>query len=584
MISKTALFFFLIFLVFFFCSSSPYAKSDEAYLDPGIPICGHLAPSSTEKFSAIIEPGTSNASFNLSWRNEDDQIEMSLVSPSGIITNLGEGIEHKSTKTSDSTIVNAPKEGVWTIELKSGASSQKGLDYCFIFQPRKALHGDLDQYSARFNGIFSDYVNKDLDGTIDRISIAIGLNVMQAGNYSLIGSIYDIKQKKEFSVSNSSYLNFGSKKIELHIFDLASLGPYQLRGLTLYDDEGETIDTYIAGYTIRDYNRETIENQTALLSGKYSDYGSDINGDGYYDYLTVDAGIHVLEEGNYSLMGTLYDSNGTELVWSMGYGSFPPGDHIMHMDFDGKTLEGRKVNGPYRLANLTLLLGDSIIQMLSMQDVFRDAYTTGPYNYTEFVDPVWPEKILSGSGSGEMLLTILVKTIIPAFNGRYSLDVVGANMPPISSNWSVAGSKSGYSYDLPGVHMPNKPNNFTVLASGVKSLNVGVKKDPVIGGSNHSRAWVSAQAIAGADGTAILDNDLISPGRYHFKIFGDAMENASQVGLEMKVTKKLVIDGDFSLALNTSGFPSGNYSINARALNGSLGFDEINLESPSVGF
>ncbi len=57
-------------------------------------------------------------------------------------------------------------------------------------------------------------------------------------------------------------------------------------------------------------------------------------------------------------------------------------------------------------------------------------------------------------------------------------------MPPISSNWTVTGTKNGYSYDLPGIRMPGKPNNFTVLASNVKNLNVGVKKDPVEGGSN----------------------------------------------------------------------------------------------------
>jgi hypothetical protein len=52
----------------------------------------------------------------------------------------------------------------------------------------------------------------------------------------------------------------------------------------------------------------------------------------------------------------------------------------------------------------------------------------------------------------------------------------------------------------------------------------------------------------------------------------------------MEVVKKLVINGSFNLSLDTSGFPSGNYSINARAINGSFRFDEINLAGPSLGF
>ena len=154
-------------------------------------------------------------------------------------------------------------------------------------------------------------------------------------------------------------------------------------------------------------------------------------------------------------------------------------------------------------------------------------------------------------------------------------------MPPISSNWTVKDSTKGYSYDLPGIHMPNKPNNFTILARGVKNLHVGVRKDPIDLSPHYnfsySRTWISTQATAGADGIATISNDMISPGRYQFKVFGDAAENVSRVDLELNVVKKLVIDGSFKLALNMSGFPSGNYSFDAKALNGSLRLDDIGM-------
>ena len=82
----------------------------------------------------------------------------------------------------------------------------------------------------------------------------------------------------------------------------------------------------------------------------------------------------------------------------------------------------------------------------------------------------------------------------------------------------------------------------------------------------------------------MVENDIISPGRYQFKVFGEAANNATEVAVELKVIKKLVINGDFNLSLNTDGLPSGNYSISVRALNDSLRLDEVDLVGPSLVF
>jgi len=77
---------------------------------------------------------------------------------------------------------------------------------------------------------------------------------------------------------------------------------------------------------------------------------------------------------------------------------------------------------------------------------------------------------------------------------------------------------------------------------------------------------------------ASAENDLISPrGSYHVKIFGDAVENETEVDLLMSLEKILIVNGPFNLLINTTGFPDGSYSVNARALNGSFNFEEISL-------
>ena len=95
------------------------------------------------------------------------------------------------------------------------------------------------------------------------------------------------------------------------------------------------------------------------------------------------------------------------------------------------------------------------------------------------------------------------------------------------------------------------------------------------------RMWVSHQAVADDQGVATDDSDLISPGIYDARIFGDAA-NVSQVDLTMTLVKKIFINGKFHLSINTTGFPAGNYSIGVQAQNGTVRLDEIALDGLSI--
>jgi hypothetical protein len=202
-------------------------------------------------------------------------------------------------------------------------------------------------------------------------------------------------------------------------------------------------------------------------------------------------------------------------------------------------------------------------------------------NYSQFVDPVYPEKTISGSGQGEILFTFVIIEAIPVFSGRYSQDIVGINIPPISTPFEVNGSRNGYVYLMGGLYMSDEPNNFTVKADGVKDLNIGLRKDPKVDGNNATRTWVTEQIVA-QDGIAKTTSDQISPGSYHVKIFGDAIDNSSKVLLTLTLDKKVIVDGKFNLSVNTTGFPSGDYSMTAKSLNGSFYLDEIELGGISI--
>lgn len=324
------------------------------------------------------------------------------------------------------------------------------------------------------------------------------------------------------------------------------------------------------------------EDETTAISaitGNYSDRGADVDGDGLYDLLIVDAEVFVSEPGEYSLMGFLYTLKGDEVVWSIDHAKLEPGNQTMLLEFDGKTIEKSGLDGPYRLKKVLLSSGSS----QSGQDIcdyVPEAYRTQPYNSSEFTDPVRSEKTVSGTGSGELLLTFTVEDAAPVFSSRYSYDIVGINIPPISNSFKIIPLKGleGRIYELPNVTMAAKPNNFTVTAEGVENLNIGLKKPQ----GERIRTWISTMVEASEEGVATSETDLISPGSYHVKIFGAAAENATQVNLTMTMEKKLIIDGKFSLGIDTTGFPSGNYSVNAKAQNGSFSLDEIEIGGLSI--
>lgn len=321
----------------------------------------------------------------------------------------------------------------------------------------------------------------------------------------------------------------------------------------------------------------------ATLTGNYTDHGIDINHDGRYEFLTVYVGVDVQTPGEYSVMGSLYDQDNEEIVWAIDHKRLYPGHNRMELDFDGKAIQSHGVNGQYRLGDVKLTFGSSNVGLIPIQ-IVPTAYRTSFYNASDFVDPVRTDKIISGSGYGELLLKITINKSLPVFSGKYSFDVVGINIPPFSSKFDVMSREglAGYDYDLTGISLPGRPNNFTVSGRHVKNINVGLKKLPVKNGINHTRIWVTTQIPAGSNGVATADSDLISPGNYQAKIFGEAADNASQVDLSMTMVKKMIVKGRFNLSINTTGFPAGNYSISAKAINGSLSLDELTVEGLSI--
>jgi hypothetical protein len=449
---------------------------------------------------------------------------------------------------------------------------------CIIFIGSVWTTSALEEDVARFNGLYdSRGIDDDGDGLSDHIDVDVGISIKKSGTYRVSGFLYDSKNNEIAPVSKSEYpLSFGAKTVTLRFYGTIQPGAYCLRNLTLSDDQEHILDHVEEAYTTRGYFNLDPDPQFAKLAGEYSDCGTDVDGDGKYDFLTVDVGINILYPGQYTLTGYLYDLQDSEIAWAIDNSIFEPGYRVMHLNFDGAPIARHGVDGPYRLGKL-FLTGKN----LRVKDVARYACNTSAYSYTDFSGYNLSEKenSLSGIGYGELLLTVVIRTVVPAHSGTYSYDLIGINVPPISTPWQVVSlNHSGYSYMLSSIYIPGKPNNFTVTADNVKNLNVGLKKLPVKGGITTTRIWVTAQSQADDNGRALAETDLLSPGNYHAKIFGDTAENVSQVDLTLTAVKKIFVNGSFNLMINTTGFPPGNYSFDVKALNGTFRLDEISVQ------
>ena len=446
---------------------------------------------------------------------------------------------------------------------------------CFVLLVASDISMATDKTSGTFNGLYSSMgIDLDGDGFYDSIDLEVGLNIAVPGIYEVSGQLIEDSGNGTYSASNKTYLSLGARSVGLRFYALRTPGAFILRNLTLYDNYGRDLGQIEEAYKTENYSYLDPDPRIARLTGNFRDHGEDVNGDGKFEFLNVDAGIHVFFPGQYTLTGYLYDLNGSEVAWSIDNGDFEAGNQTMHLKFDGALINKHGMNGPYHLERLLLTgLDWAIMEKVSY------AYNTSAYTSSDFVEPVRPEsaKTISGVGEGELILTAVIKHTVPVLSGVFSYSIAGINIPPITVPMKITSSKYGYSYNFTDVYMPNKPNNFTVSAYGVRNLNIGLKKDPVAGGLNFTRIWVTSQILADNNGTATTQSDLLSPGRYQFMLFGDAAGNVSQVDLTMTLVKKIIVNGRFNLAINTSGFPSGDYSISAKALNGSFNLDEITL-------
>jgi len=248
-----------------------------------------------------------------------------------------------------------------------------------------------------FKEISDHGVDIDSDGLYNYLTVDANVNIVTTETYTVEGALYDSNGSEISENENSTYLDTGEHSVILNfngytIFKHKVAGPY-LVNLKLKDKEGNLLDT--KNHTTLAYNYTNFQHLVAL-TGYYSDYGTDINNDGIFDFLTIDVGVFMAKPGYCFIKARLMDVNGEEIVWAENTTWLDAGEQIIQLHFNGTTIYEHGVDGPYYLRDVYVYhTGDP-----TQSDYVYETYTTKAYSYLDFGEKQPPIANANGPYTG----------------------------------------------------------------------------------------------------------------------------------------------------------------------------------------
>ncbi|MDH3938718.1 MAG: T9SS type A sorting domain-containing protein, partial [candidate division Zixibacteria bacterium] len=248
---------------------------------------------------------------------------------------------------------------------------------------------DFEPKKGKMDGYFDSGQDIDGNGLYDLLRVGCIVTVEDAGDYSLSAWLAD-GDGNEIGFTESAFaMAKGSDTINLdfegtQIYENGNDGPFVLSYIVLEKADGSVLNDYRDAYTTNPYSYMSFERPEApliALTGSYSDYGVDTDGNGLYNLLTVDVEVTCADGGVAVANAQLVAPDGETILWASAWAPVEAGvPTSVSLDFDGRYIFGTLLDGPYQLQDLMVYhTGDP-----SQAALIPQAHTTTAYEYTAF--------------------------------------------------------------------------------------------------------------------------------------------------------------------------------------------------------
>jgi hypothetical protein len=293
------------------------------------------------------------------------------------MTSLDIGVQTIELRFSSVKIHMNGEDGPYDVELRLYDDNWATLD-SDSHSTQAYAYTDFDPPGAQFSSPHSDHgLDIDGDSYFDFLVVEVKVDVQEAGEYSVRGSL-------PFSgfTSSTATLGVGIQTVELRFLGGSirysdTNGPYSI-WLRLYDADDNQLgeeDYHTQAYSYLDFETQ------GELCPPYSDHGSDVNGDSFFDYLVVEVDVRVNMSGTYLVVGNLMDSTFSIQITSyVVFINLNVGVQTVYLYFNGVHIFDSGIDGPY---GVQLMLGIEYPQG-ALQLLGQDTYITNNYQFNQF--------------------------------------------------------------------------------------------------------------------------------------------------------------------------------------------------------
>jgi PGF-pre-PGF domain-containing protein len=321
------------------------ADGDNDYIVVNIPMEIITAGTYTIQGSLWNENSEVQGRAVLAWCDYSKEFE----NTDNLVTLYFDGRRIYSSKENGPYYVEARLQDQSRSDLNSKSAATEFYDYEGFSAPPAWFSTDIPHTVE--NG------DTDNDGLLDYLMIKAQVVVATAGEYSFRSELRDSNGDLRIAETwaTQSFESPGNYEVNLEfsgnqIYQSGQFGPFRV-SLVVEDPSTQYRVENSQALSISGYSYFLFKSSKAMLTHVYTDNALDTNADNYFEYLNVDVGVRVTENGRYYLEGSLQDNNWNWITWAKTENDMDTSveNYTLTISFDGSQIRRSQENGPYKV-------------------------------------------------------------------------------------------------------------------------------------------------------------------------------------------------------------------------------------------